>query len=88
MGGFLVQKMEVGGAGAFEKCDTMEAVVDELLHYSFNSYRAVADADRQGLIALFKRHMQEVDDFIASIKARPINGVSQRLQDGQDRIYL
>jgi hypothetical protein len=77
------QKIEVGAPGSFEKCETVEAVVDELLRYSLNPYQAVTDADREGLIALYERHMQEVDDFIASIKARPINGEVQRSRLGR-----
>jgi hypothetical protein len=32
----MVQKVEVGGPGDFSACETVEAVVDDLLKYSLN----------------------------------------------------
>ena len=72
--GLLVQKLEVGGPGDFSACETVEAVVDELLKYDLNpAYEIATERDRQELIAMTRRHFAAVDEFIAGIKARPIN---------------
>jgi hypothetical protein len=68
-------KLEVGGPGSFEKCETIADVVDELLRYDLDQWHPATEADRKGLIALYERHFQEVDEFVASIKARPVVGV-------------
>jgi phage terminase small subunit len=72
LAGLMVDKVEVGPAGAFDKCDTVEAVVDEVLRFQ-DPFHPATKADRKGLIALYERHMAEVSEFLASIKARPIN---------------
>jgi hypothetical protein len=48
-------------------------VVDELLRYGLDQFHPATEADRKALVALYERHMQEVDEFVASIKAKPIN---------------
>jgi hypothetical protein len=68
-------KLEVGGPGSFEKSETIADVVDELLRYDLDQWHPATEADRKGLIALYERHFQEVDEFVASIKARPVVGV-------------
>jgi Terminase small subunit len=73
--GLMVQKVEVGGVGDFSKCDTVEAVVDELLRYDLDQFHPPTEADRKGLIALYTRHFAEEDEFVASIRARPVVGV-------------
>jgi len=73
--GLMVQKVEVGGPGDFSKCDSIEAVVDELLRYDLDQFHPPTEADRRGLIALYERHFAEVDEFVASIRARPVVGV-------------
>jgi hypothetical protein len=75
LAGLMVERVEVGAPGAFDKCETTEQVVDELLRYGLDQFHPATDADRRGLIALYERHMQEVDEFVASIKARPVVGV-------------
>jgi hypothetical protein len=45
--GLLVQKVEVGGAGDFSGCDSVEAVADELITYFLNpSYQPASEQDR------------------------------------------
>jgi phage terminase small subunit len=73
--GLLVQKMEVGGPGDFSKCETVEAVVDDLLKYSLNpSYQIATERDRQELIDLAHRHHAEIAEVLDAIKARPVPG--------------
>jgi hypothetical protein len=75
LAGLMVDKVEVGAPGAFDKCDSIEAVVDELLRYGLDQWHPATEADRKGLIALNERQFQEVDEFVASIRARPVIGV-------------
>jgi hypothetical protein len=85
LAGLMVERVEVGGPGSFDKCDTPEQVADALLD-GWNSpveqFRPVTDADRQELAQLLLRHNAEVQDFLASIKARPIAAV--RVHDPQE----
>ena len=71
----MVDKVEVGAPGAFDKCDTVEAVVDELLRYDLDQFHPATDADRKALVALNRRHFAEIEEFVAGIKARPVVGV-------------
>lgn len=73
--GLMVDKVEVGAPGAFDKCDTVEAVVDELLRYDLDQFHPATDADRKALVALYRRHFAEIEEFVAGIKARPVVGV-------------
>ena len=75
LAGLMVERVEVGPAGAFDKCDTVEAVVDELLRYDLDQWHPATEADRKGLVALCTRHFAEIEEFVASIKARPVVGV-------------
>ena len=75
LAGLMVDKVEVGAPGAFDKCETIEAVVDELLRYDLDQWHPATEADRKGLIALYRRHFSEVEEFVASIRARPVVGV-------------
>jgi hypothetical protein len=75
LAGLMVERVEVGGAGSFDKCESIADVVDELLRYDLDQFHPPTEADRKGLIALYTRHFAEVDEFVASIKARPVVGV-------------
>ena len=70
--GLLVQRVEVGGAGDFDSCDSVEAVADKLLQEPQVRFRPVTDEDRQGLVLLLERHGQEVQHYLAAINARPV----------------
>ena len=72
--GLMVRKVEVGGPGDFSACETVEAVVDELLKYSLNpAYEIATERERQELIDMTERHFAAMDEVIAAIKAKPIN---------------
>lgn len=74
--GLMVQKVEVGGVGDFSACETVEAVVDDLLKYSLHPAHQIAtERDRQELIAMTERHYAEIQEVIAAIKARPVVGM-------------
>jgi hypothetical protein len=72
LAGLMVEKVEVS-VGSFNDCETPEQIVDKALAEECRFY-PVTDDDRRGLQAILERHVQERDEFIASIKARPIVG--------------
>lgn len=73
LAGLMVDKVEVGPAGAFDKCESIEAIADEMLTYDLNpAYEVATDRDRQELIDMLKRNLAAVAEFIAGIKARPV----------------
>jgi hypothetical protein len=74
--GLMVQKVEVGGPGDFSACETVEAVVDDLLKYSLNpSYQVATERDRRELIDMTERHHAKIQEVLDAIKARPVAGV-------------
>jgi hypothetical protein len=68
----LTQKIEVGAPGSFDHCNSIEAVVDELLKYEVNPYHDLRDEDRDFLIALPAsiNLIKERAVLIAEIKAQ------------------
>jgi hypothetical protein len=73
LAGLMVEKVEVGSPGDFDKCETVEEVVDKLLAEECR-FHPIDDRDRTGLAALMTRHYSEQHEFLASIKARPVVG--------------
>ena len=71
--GLLVQKMEIGGAGEFSKCGSVEEVADEMLSYQ-PLYRPVTQRERKDLIDLLTEQGNAVQEYLAALKAKPING--------------
>jgi phage terminase small subunit len=80
--GLLIERVEIGGPGDFEECNSTAEVVDEYLKYGINGYHDFRDADRQALIAMFERHNAEARAFIEAIKSRPFIAVSPPKQIG------
>jgi hypothetical protein len=77
LGGLMVEKVEIGPAGAFDEAETWEDLADKMLDEIKAMYRPVTEADREGLTALVERQGAELGEFLASIKARPINGMPE-----------
>jgi hypothetical protein len=76
--GLLVQRVEVGGPGSFDDCESTEDIADKMLAGPggpIEGFRPVDERDRQGLIELIDRHSQEMQEYLAAIKARPITAV-------------
>jgi hypothetical protein len=67
------QKIEIGAAGDFSKCETAADVVDELLFYSLSPHVPVDEQDRRALVGIYEKHFAEVDVFLAGLKARTVN---------------
>jgi hypothetical protein len=73
LAGLMVEKVEVGGPGDFDGCETVEEVVDKLLAEECR-FHPVDDRDRRDLTKLLTQHREEAEQFLASIKARPVIG--------------
>lgn len=72
LAGLMVERVEVGQPGSFDKCTTPEEVVDELLSYELHPCIEVHERDRRTLVEMYLKHFAEVDEFIAGLKAKPI----------------
>jgi hypothetical protein len=70
--GLLTTKIEIGEAGAFHTCESYEDLADAMLARVIEQFKPVDEDDRRGLIDLLTRQASEVQDFLSSIKARPI----------------
>ena len=81
LGGLMVDKVEVGQPGAFDKCLTIAEIVDDLLFYE-NPNLPVTDDDRHILEQMFKEAFATMQAFIDGLKARmidmPATAYSQR----------
>jgi hypothetical protein len=66
------QRLEVGGPGSFNECTTVEEVVADLLSYE-SPHVHVSDGDRRALVQMYERHFAEVEEFLAALRAKPIN---------------
>ena len=73
LAGLMVEKVEVGGPGDFDECETVQEVADKLLAEECRFY-PVDERDRKGLARLMEARHDAVTEFLASIKARPIIG--------------
>jgi hypothetical protein len=87
--GLLVQRVEVGGAGDFSDCETVEAVAEKLLEEPQIRFRPVNEQDRAGLVDLLQRHGSEVLEYLAAINARPVTvSVVQSPSEARRRLGL
>ena len=91
LAGLMVEKVEVGGPGSFDRCETPEQVVDLLLDGPggpVEQFRPVTEEDRKALTKLMLAHNAEVREFIAGIKARPIVAVRVDSPEARRRMEL
>ena len=75
LAGLMVEKVELGGPGDFEQAETVEDVADIMIQELVTAFRPVSDADRRGLVELLERQADETGEFLAAIRARPVNGI-------------
>ena len=74
----MVERVEVGSPGSFDKCDTPAEVANALLdgwNGPVEQFRPVTDEDRRALTDLLLRHNAEVKAMLDAIKARPVLAV-------------
>jgi hypothetical protein len=72
LAGLLIERVETGQPGSFDDLHSTAAIADRVLETVIEKFIPVDEADRQGLIDLYTRHLQETEEFLASIRARPI----------------
>jgi hypothetical protein len=72
LGGLMVERVEVGPAGAFDDAETIEDVIDAACEQLIAEGYRLDDSDKAALTDLLLRHQDEQDEFLASCKARTI----------------
>jgi len=63
LAGLMVERVEVGAPGAFDKCMTTEEVIRELLTYSLSPHVVVHERERRALVEMHERRYVEVQEF-------------------------
>jgi hypothetical protein len=75
--GLLVQRVEIGSAGAFDECESYAELADKMLADCEARFHPVTDDDREALTELIERQADALGEFLASINARPVNGMPE-----------
>jgi hypothetical protein len=73
LAGLLTERVEIGAPGAFDKATSIAEIADEMILYELPPHAEVTTQDRQGLIDLLHQHLSASAEYLAAIKARPIN---------------
>jgi hypothetical protein len=74
LAGLLKDRVEVGGPGDFDDCETVEAIADRMLAGPggpVEQFRPIDERDRQGLLKLIKHWFGEFEAYIENIRQRP-----------------
>ncbi len=66
--GVTVNRHEIGHPGAFENCETLQALVDDLIDHEMAPGDEMADEDRAELAEMFKGMIISVSEFIGRRK--------------------
>jgi hypothetical protein len=74
LAGLMVERVEHGAPGDFDNCPTVASIADKTLERLVEQFCPIDEADRAAYHALIDRHLQEQEEFIAVLKARPITG--------------
>ncbi len=85
LAGLMVEKVEVGRVGEFDRCQSVEQIADEMLQYE-PLFRPVTEQERQGLIDLLNEQGNAVQEYFAFLKAKPINAEPRHLQPTPHRL--
>ena len=72
LAGLMVDKVEVGNPGDFDSLNSTREIADKVLERLIEHFIPIDEADRQGLVDLYERHLKETEEYLASIRARPI----------------
>ena len=81
LGGLMVERVEVGSPGDFSEAETFSELADKMLDEIEAGFHPVSDEDHEGLTDLLERQGEELGEFLASIKARPVNGYQETAAD-------
>jgi hypothetical protein len=72
LAGLMVERIETGNPGDFDNLTSTAQIVDKVLERLVEQFVPIDQRDREGLIQLYERHLQETEEYLASIRARPI----------------
>ena len=73
--GLLISRTEVGSPGEFARCRSLQDVVNEVLQFTSGIYREVTPQERAGLETLMQKHLHETEQYLATLRAKPIDPV-------------
>ncbi len=72
LAGLLIERTEVGTPGSFDNLCSIPSIADKVLEELTEKFKPIDERDRQALIAMYQRHVEEARELIDSISARPI----------------
>jgi hypothetical protein len=72
LAGLMVEKVEIGNPGDFDGLTSTAEIVNRELSLLIERFVPIDQADREGLLAMYQRHLKEAEEYVAAINARPI----------------
>jgi hypothetical protein len=72
LAGLMVERVEVGAPGAFDGLASTKQIASRVLEELVERFVPVDQADLDGLVEMYERHIGEAEEYLASIRARPI----------------
>jgi phage terminase small subunit len=72
LAGLLTEKIEIGRPGEFDGLESTKQIASKVLERLVEQFVPVDQADLDGLVEMYERHVTEAEEYIAAIKTRPI----------------
>lgn len=74
LAGLLIERTEVGPPGSFDNLCSIPSIADKVLEQLIERFVPVDQGDRDALIAMYQRRIEEAQELIDAINARPNHG--------------
>ena len=72
LAGLLIERTEVGAPGSFDNLCSIPSIADQVLEVLIEKFKPIDERIREALIAMYTRHIEEAQELIDAINARPI----------------
>ena len=72
LAGLMIERTEVGAPGSFDNLCSIPSIADKVLEELIEKFKPIDERDREALIAMYQRHIEEAQELIDGINARPI----------------
>jgi hypothetical protein len=82
--GLLVQRVEVGGPGEFDKCQTEDQVIEITVQGFIEEGYLIGREARAGLVELMQRQVCEQREFLATLPRAGFNYLSRPVSDSRE----